>query len=163
MVGIHGEAMYTALTLRSACSPVDLQRRPQAAQSPNPPQRKQNSPAPGPKPGGGAGAEGRAAAAARRPKAAEASPPTLVARSKTGERGDGGGVAPEEPTATTPKKWDGGSLPEGPPAAAAARDGAARAQGGAAEPRSGRAGFCPPLTTPSAQAGAAAAEKGQSR
>ena len=26
-------------------------------------------------------------------------------RSKTGERGDGGGVAPEEPTATTPKKW----------------------------------------------------------
>ena len=76
-VGIHGEAMYTALTLRSACSSVDLLRRPQAAQSPNPPQRKQNSPAPGPKPGGGAGAEGRAAAAARRPKAAEASPPCL--------------------------------------------------------------------------------------
>ena len=161
IAGIHGEAMYTAPTLRSACSPVDLLRRPQAAQSPNPPQRKQNSPAPGPKPGGGAGAEGRAAAAARRPKAAGASPPTLAARSKTGERGDGGGVAPEEPTATAPKKWDGGSLPEGPPAAAAARDGAARAQGGAAEPRSGRAGFCPQRTPPSAKRGRRARLRGK--
>ena len=50
-----------------------------------------------------------------------------------------------------------------PPPPLATDDGGQRAQGGAAEPRSGRAGFCPPLTTPSAQAGAAAAEKGQSR
>ena len=85
----------------------------------------------------------------------------MAARSKTGERGDGGGVAPEEPTATTPKKWDGGSLPEGPPAAAAARDGAARAQGGAAEPRSGRAGFCPQRTPPSAKRGRRARLRGK--
>ena len=110
----------------------------------------------------GAGLERRGA---KRPpvRAAGASPPTLAARSKTGERGDGGGVGREEPTATTTKKWDGGSLPDGPPAAAAARDGAARAQGGAAEPRSGRAGFCAQRTPPTAQAGAAGAVKAQSR
>ena len=70
-------------------------------------------------------------------------------------------MAPEEPTATTPKKWDGGSRPEGPPAAAAARDGAARAQGGAAEPRSGRAGFCPQRAPPSAKRGRRARLRGK--
>ena len=39
-----------------------------------------------------------------------------MAAGLTGRRGGGGGVAPEEPTATDTKKWDGGSLPKGPPA-----------------------------------------------
>lgn len=76
-----------------------------------------------------------------------------------------GATAAEWPRRSQPpplqKKWDGGSLPEGPPAAAAARDGAARAQGGAAEPRSGRAGFCPQRTPPSAKRGRRARLRGK--
>ena len=62
----------------------------------------------------GAGLERRGA---KRPpdRAAGASPPTLAARSKTGERGDGGGVGREEPTATTTKKM-GWREPAGRPA-----------------------------------------------
>ena len=62
----------------------------------------------------GAGLERRGA---KRPpvRAAGASPPTLAARSKTGERGDGGGVGREEPTATTTEEM-GWREPAGRPA-----------------------------------------------
>ena len=54
-----------------------------------------------------------------------------MAAGLTGERGGGGGVAPEEPTATDTKKWDGGSLPKGPPADACHARRQAEARGGA--------------------------------
>ena len=80
--------------------------------------------------GGGAGAPRRG------PKGrgfADASPPhsALMAAGLTGRRGGGGGVAPEEPTATDTKKWDGGSLPKGPPADACHARRQAEARGGA--------------------------------
>lgn len=113
--------------------------------------------------GGGAGAPRRG------PKGrgfADASPPhsALMAAGLTGRRGGGGGVAPEEPTATDTKKWDGGSLLKGPPADACPGVPAGRGQrGGAAAPGRGRAGFFAPATTPTAQAGAAGTEKAKSR
>ena len=58
-------------------------------------------------------------------------------------------------------KPGGGAGAEGRAAAAAARDGAARAQGGAAEPRSGRAGFCPQRPPPSAKRGRRARLRGK--
>ena len=54
-----------------------------------------------------------------------------MAAGLTGRRGGGGGVAPEEPTATDTKKWDGGSLPKGPPADACHARRQAEARGGA--------------------------------
>ena len=161
IAGIHGEAMYTAPTLRSACSPVDLQRRPQAAQSPNPPQRKQNSPAPGPKPGGGAGAEGRAAAAARRPKAAEASPPTLFARAERRGRGRRRGRRlRRRPTAA--RTGQGRLTTDDAPAAGHGRRRPAGTGGRSGTPQRARR-LLPPADAAICEAGAAGAVKGQSR
>ena len=91
-------------------------------------------------------------------------PLPLLPAARPGARGGGGRVRPEEPTATDSKQWNGGSLPEGAPAADCyARHGTRGHRGGAAEPRRGRAGFCAQPPPPAAQAGAAGAVKAQSR
>lgn len=64
-----------------------------------------------------------------RPQGKQA-PPTLAGHSATGEGQRGGGVATEEPTATTTKNFNGGSFAKWPPAAAAARGRQARPHGG---------------------------------
>lgn len=66
-----------------------------------------------------------------RPQGKQA-PPTLAGHSATGEGQRGGGVAAEEPTATTTKNFNGGSFAKWPPAAAAARGRQARPHGGGA-------------------------------
>ena len=69
-----------------------------------------------------------------------------MAAGLTGRRGGGGGVAPEEPTATDTKKWDGGSLPKGPPADACPGVPAGRGQwGGAGSRGAGAQAFSPRL------------------
>lgn len=91
-------------------------------------------------------------------------PLPLLPAARPGARGGGGRVRPEEPTATDSKQWNGGSLPEGAPAADCyARHGTRGHRGGAAEPRRGRAGFCAQPPPPAALAGAAGAVKAQSR
>lgn len=121
-----------------------------------------NAPRPRRKTGGGAGAAGREAGGLL---AACSKPPLpLLPAARPGARGGGGRVRPEEPTATDSKQWNGGSLPEGAPAADCyARHGTRGHRGGAAEPRRGRAGFCAQPPPPAALAGAAGAVKAQSR
>lgn len=67
-----------------------------------------------------------------------------MAAGLTGRRGGGGGVAPEEPTATDTKKWDGGGLLKGPPADACPGVPAGRGQrGGAGSRGAGAQAFRP--------------------
>ena len=99
-----------------------------------------------------------------RPQGKQA-PPTLAGHSATGEGQRGGGVATEEPTATTTKNFNGGSFAKWPPAAAAARGRQARPHGGAQRSRrDGRAGFSAPprVICPPTRAGRAA-EQAESR
>ena len=128
---------------------------------PNPPQRKQNSPAPGPKPGGGAGAEGRAAAEARRPKAAGASPPTLVARAERRGRGRRRGRRlRRRPTAA--RTGQGRLTTDDAPAAGHGRRRPAGTGGRSGTPQRARR-LLPPADAAICEAGAAGAVKGQSR
>ena len=115
------------------------------------------SPAPGPQNGGrGWSAPDGPKGAGGGPLAAPTKPPhsALMAAGLTGRRGGGGGVAPEEPTATDTKKWDGGSLPKGPPADACPGVPAGRGQrGGAGSRGAGAQAFSPRLAAICASGG----------